>query len=218
MTSTANTGSTPMNHRRTPETRTASAMLMSGINPPSPPPGILPAAAQQPASPPLEQAGVEGDGQGEAGEHEVCGVVEGVADGEVIAKGAVEDDLHREHRVDADEPQDDAGDEEGERDVDERDQRHVDPARDPAGGRAHSGFTAMAPGRPGLLWRASSSLAALAIMRPSIRSLASAAGTSPTMRPSNITRMRPPRELISSSQTRTSRTALPPASLAPSIR
>src|SRR3546814_930476 len=117
----------------------------------------------------IEQAGVEGDGHGEAGEHEVCGVVEGVADGEVIAKGAVEDDLHREHRVDADEPQDDAGDEEGERDVDERDQRHVDPARDPAGGRAHSGFTAMAPGRPGLLWRASSSLAALAILRPSIR-------------------------------------------------
>src|SRR3546814_4462531 len=46
----------------------------------------------------IEQAGVEGDGHGEAGEHEVCGVVEGVADGEVIAKGAVEDDLHREHR------------------------------------------------------------------------------------------------------------------------
>src|SRR3546814_2253192 len=40
----------------------------------------------------IEQAGVEGDGHGEAGEHEVCGVVEGVADGEVIAKGAVEDD------------------------------------------------------------------------------------------------------------------------------
>src|SRR3546814_17628954 len=110
---------------------------------------------------------MEGDRHGEPGEHEVGGVVEGIADRQVVAEGAVEDDLHRQQRVDVDEPEDDAGHQEGQRDVHQRDQRDVYPERNVPRRRAHSGATVTAPGRLTVLSRAAYSGPALTLIRRS---------------------------------------------------
>ena len=62
----------------------------------------------------VEQAGVEGDGDGEAGEDEVGGVVERVADRLAVAERAVDQELGGLERVLADQEDDQPGDEEGE--------------------------------------------------------------------------------------------------------
>ena len=63
----------------------------------------------------VEQPGMEGDRDREAGEDEVGGVVERVADRLDIAEGAVTSSSHRLERVLADEEHDEPGDQEGER-------------------------------------------------------------------------------------------------------
>ena len=91
-------------------------------------------------------------------------------------------------RIDADDAHDDADGDEGERDVDQRQHRDLGP-RGQRPARAH----ACAP----------------AIIRPSVRSSARPAGTSPVMRPANITTMRSASDRISSSSTETTSTAQP---------
>ena len=61
----------------------------------------------------VEQAGMEGDGDGEAGEDEVGGVVEREADALAVAERAVDHEPHGLERVLADDEDDQAGDEEG---------------------------------------------------------------------------------------------------------
>ena len=77
----------------------------------------------------VEEAAVEGDGDGEPGEDEVGGVVERVADRFRVTHGAEDEEPQRLERVLADERDDDAGDEEREPEVDERDQAVGDPGR-----------------------------------------------------------------------------------------
>ena len=103
----------------------------------------------------VEQAGVEGDRHGKAGEDEVGGVVERVADRLRRAEGSHQQELQRMEGFDADEARDEADNKEGQRDIDQRQYGDFDPARQrstsgPRDDEAH----------------------ASAIMRPSVRSSA----------------------------------------------
>ena len=75
-----------------------------------------PARARQiglPLATDVEQPGMEGQRHGEAGEDQVGGVVERVADRLAVAEGAVDQHLHGLERALADDDDDQAGDEEG---------------------------------------------------------------------------------------------------------
>ncbi len=86
----------------------------------------------------IEQAGVEADRDGEAGEDEARRVIERKADAFEIAERAGDQDLHRLQRVLADRQHDEAGNDEGGGDVDQRDQRDVGPLRQRFQGRTHA--------------------------------------------------------------------------------
>ncbi len=88
--------------------------------------------------PDVEQAGVEAERDREAGEDEARRVIEREADALEIAERAPDQDLHRLERVLADGEHDEAGDDEGGGDVDQRDQRDVSPLRQGLEGRAHA--------------------------------------------------------------------------------
>ena len=77
----------------------------------------------------VEQAGVEADRHRKAGEDEAGRVIKREADALEIAERAGDQDLHRFERVLADRQHDEAGNDEGGRDVDERNQRDVGPLR-----------------------------------------------------------------------------------------
>src|SRR4029453_12825229 len=77
----------------------------------------------------VEQAAMEGDGDGEPGEDEIGGVEQGESDVLAAAEGALEQDDGGAERVFADQEHDEAGDDEGDDQVYERDQAVVDPAR-----------------------------------------------------------------------------------------
>ena len=86
----------------------------------------------------VEQAAMEGDRHGQAGEDEVGGVVERVADRLRRADRARDQQLERMERIDADDAHDDADGQEGERDVDQRQQRRCRPSAAGDGGPAHA--------------------------------------------------------------------------------
>ena len=77
----------------------------------------------------LKSAGVEADRDREAGEDETRRVVEREADAFEIAQRAGDENLHRLERIFADRQHDEAGNDEGRSDIDERDQRDVGPIR-----------------------------------------------------------------------------------------
>src|SRR5262249_984242 len=144
----------------------------------------------------VEQAGMEGDRDGKAGEDEIGGVVERVADRLGRADGADDEQPERVQGIDADDAHDDADGDEGKRDVDQRHERNLRPA----GQRPPRWAPPSTPLGAGC---------APAIMRPSVRSSARPAGTSPMMRPANMTRIRSASDRISSSSTDTTSTAQP---------
>src|SRR6478736_3468038 len=137
---------------------------------------------------------MEGDCDGKTGEDEGGGVVQREAEIFAAAEGAVDQVIGRFQRIFTDEQHDETGDEEGNSEVDQRDEAVFDPARKLSIGGAHSAAS-LRPSTP-------------AISRPSSPSVASGS-RSPTTRPANMTRIRSDRARISSSSTETSRTALP---------
>src|SRR6185312_7595178 len=148
---------------------------------------------------------MERDRDGEAGEYEIGGVVERVADGDGILHHAPGHDAHGVQRIDADDQHHQPSDQQSLDQVDDRQQSDIDPARQcDLRCPAHAASPAWA--------------CALAIMRPSVRSSASSPLTSPTMRPWNITRMRSLKDMTSSSSTETSRIAQPASRKAMSCR
>ena len=88
-----------------------------------------PAERRLPLAANVKHARLEGDGHGEAGEDEVCGVVKRVAPAIGRADGAVDHDRHRLERVLADIEHDEAGNDEREKQVDRGDQGHIGPGR-----------------------------------------------------------------------------------------
>src|SRR5690606_23005572 len=141
----------------------------------------------------IEQATMRRNGDGKAGEDEIGGVIERIADVVAIAEGAGDDGPDGGDRVLADHQHDEARHQNGQQQVEQRQEGNISPARQGTE-RAHdTGLSSTTP----------------AIIRPSWPSVAVAGSASPTILPSNITRMRSARERISSSSTETSRIALP---------
>src|SRR4051794_14386493 len=146
----------------------------------------------------VEQAGVIGHGDGEAGVDEVGRVVERVADRLAVAERAVDEELGGLERILADQEDDQPGDEEGEQEVEEGEQDVLGPARQLAAARHQAASLSVIP----------------AISSPTLRSSASVWASSPVRWPSNMTRMRSQSERISSSSTETTSTALPASRMA----
>src|SRR5208337_3414922 len=142
--------------------------------------------------PDVEEPCMEADGDREPGEDEAGRVIEGEADALEVAERAGDEDLHGLERVLADRQHDEAGNDEGGRDVDERNQRDVGPGRQGLERRAHAARS-LTP----------------AISRPRSWGLVSSAFRSPVTRPAQSTMMRSDSAKISSSSTETRRSALP---------
>ena len=77
----------------------------------------------------VEKAGMEGNGNRKAGEDEVGGVVEKIAPALERAHGALEHDPHGFQRIFANDQHHQAGDHQGEQQIEKRDQGHVNPDR-----------------------------------------------------------------------------------------
>ena len=140
----------------------------------------------------VEQAGLEAERHREAGEDEARRVIEGEADPFEIPERAGDQDLHRFQRILANREHDQAGNDEGGGDVDQRNQRDVGPC----GKWLERGTHAARSLTP-------------AIRRPRSWALVSSGNLSPVMRPPHSTMMRSDKAKISSSSTDTSSNALP---------
>ena len=134
----------------------------------------------------VEQPGVIGDRDREAGEDEVGGVVEGIAPAIGRPECARDHHLQRHPRALTDQQDHRPRDRECKHQRDQRRQNEIRPARHPL-------HYCSAP----------------AIIRPSSVAVVSAGLRSPMMRPSNMTATRSERAMISSSSTLTSRIAVP---------
>src|SRR5271155_2559363 len=89
----------------------------------------------------VEEAGMETDRDREASEDEAGGVIEREAEPLEIPDRARDQDLDGFERILADRQNDKAGNEEGRRDVEQRDQRDVRPRGQRTKGRAHNLFS-----------------------------------------------------------------------------
>src|SRR5690606_34509355 len=143
----------------------------------------------------IEQAGMEGDGHRQPGEDEIGRVVERIADALARAEGAGDHQRGGPERIFAHDENDETGDQEGHREIDQRDEPVFRPVRQLCERCAHYSAASILSSTP-------------AISRPSSPSGVSGE-RSPTMRPANMTNTRSASERISSSSTETSRIALP---------
>jgi hypothetical protein len=97
----------------------------------------------------VEQAAVERDSDGEAGEDEVGRVVQGVADRLGVPERAAHQQAQRPHGTLADQQHDDRGQQQREPEIDRRQQRRHHPTEPlaPRRHRSHPGIIAHAPRR-----------------------------------------------------------------------
>src|SRR5690606_30984077 len=169
----------------------------------------------------IEQPRMIGQRHGQTRKDEIGGVIERVAEARTIAEGAIEHDTHGFDGVLAHGEHDEAADEKRQDDIENGQQDHVGPARQ--GGHQLVSLPELSLGLictmvccagvscagsvPGSVTARSG--CEPVISRPSSVSSALAGSASPTIWPSNITRMRSASERISSSSTETSRIALP---------
>src|SRR5215475_322040 len=127
----------------------------------------------------------------EPGEDEIGRVVQRVTDRVGVAERAVDQDTNGRERIGTDHEHNERGEEERNRDVHDRDETDLRPARQgPA--VPHGGALAAFSAAPAQIF---------AIIRPSVRSSASGPATSPTIRPPHMTRMRSASDITSSSST-----------------
>ena len=78
----------------------------------------------------IEEAGMEGDRNGKAGEDEIGGVVEQIAPALQAADRAFQHDPHGFERIFADDDNDQAGDEERHSEIEQRNERDIHPGRE----------------------------------------------------------------------------------------
>ena len=138
--------------------------------------------------PDIEQPGLEGERSGKAGEDEVGGVIERVAE-RAGRESSLQQDPEDLQRVLADQRDHDCRRQQRKRQVDDREDADIEPAR--------QGGQAVAPS------------AAPVIISPSCRGVAPSAATVPATRPPFITTIRSASARISSSSVDTSRIAEP---------
>lgn len=77
----------------------------------------------------IEHAGMIGQRHGQTGEDEIGGVIERIAKAHTIAEGAIEHDAHGLERVLANGQNNQAPNEEGQNDIEDRQQGHIGPTR-----------------------------------------------------------------------------------------